>query len=1169
MRSRILSLLLLLTSALGTPAAPLREALDAPLLFVKRQPYWAGHIYDDYYTWHPGGGIYLLENPADPPEKHRVRALIDPTTAATLGVGVYREPDLSWDATRVVFAFKGEANGGTSLYEIGIDGTGLRRLTTPETACPVTACRYAQDFPGHHDIAPCYLPDGRIAFTSTRSRARVPCFNSAVDVLHVLDPASGAITCLSVNNVNEFDPSVLPDGRILFGRWEYVDKTALYMQSLWTMRPDGTEETAFFANNLAKPTAVLDARAVPGTGLVVASLTPHNGQSVGAIALIDPALGKNNLQAITNLTPEFPTEMDQGIRRGFCDPWPLSRDLVLAADNTTGEGVIKLLHRDGRRETVVADPAISCYSPMLVKPRIRPPVVASTVGSVPASFFVRDVQRGLPGIEPGTVRWLRVIEETARVSEIPPGGRWWNQAFLVSWQGAYIVKNILGVVPVEPDGSAHFVAPPGKALYFQALDEQGRALQSMRTFVQARPGVTRSCVGCHESKAGTAPNARLPLAAGKAPATLAAESWGNGWLDYPSMVQPVLDRNCVSCHGGERGIAAGLDLSGGWTWAFNLSYETLIRNTLVGFLNCNNGSVETARILPPKTHGSGAAPLTQLLLSGHQGRIKEMTETEIRLVLAWMDTNSNYHGVWDWTPQATCEPILTAGAKLSVVMRERGCVQCHAPAVGADWINLEHPERSRILRAPLPADSPGLGLGWCRERKAQTVAPLVTQRDQPPDVFRPVRVPPRDASGTMVSPFASPADAGYQAMLQIIREARTLALADPRVDLPGAAPEPGEIRHLVPPAAPAIAPPLQADLAVDGTVQLRWSGGAELIGLSFAVHRGPTPDFTPTAETLVGTTPRFALLDPAAPAGIAHYALAVGDAKPSRISLTVPAPEPVPTVPTTQAEPLIEAIRVRWEAVPWPGVRYCVFRAPPDGDTWSEITAEPLTALALVDLRPNDSQPWRYAVRAVDRRGRVGELGPSATAAALPAPIEPILRFPLGATSAASVQAGARVVGADIDLAKGGFVLLPDHADLTPQTRFTACVRVRFDRLAPMPVVLAHGNWNQDGWFLQAIGGRWRWHTAQTSCDGGKIVTGRWIALAAVYDLGKLRLYVDGELVAQAECPAAPVPFRGPLTIGQYTQRREDYQVFGTVRALRIYRRALPTDEIQALAATE
>jgi len=43
-------------------------------------------------------------------------------------------------------------------------------------------------------------------------------------------------------------------------------------------------------------------------------------------------------------------------------------------------------------------------------------------------------------------------------------------------------------VPVEADGSAYFEAPVGKPIYFQALDGQGMAVQSMRSVTwSARP----------------------------------------------------------------------------------------------------------------------------------------------------------------------------------------------------------------------------------------------------------------------------------------------------------------------------------------------------------------------------------------------------------------------------------------------------------------------------------------------------------------------------------------------------------------------------------------------------------------------------------------------------------------------------------------------------------
>jgi hypothetical protein len=784
--------------------------LDGPLLFVRRHAYFAPHIYDDHLTWHPGGGIYVIENPDAPIDRQVVRPVIDPSTKATLGVGVYRDPDLSFDGRRILFAFKGQPEGDTSLYEIALDGTGLRRLTDPsrDVACPEKpAGLYGC---GHHDYTPCYLPGGRIAFVSTRTAGLVMCFNNHIATLHTMNADGSDLKPISVNNVTEFDPTVMPDGRILYGRWEYVDKTALYIQSLWTVNPDGTQETALFKNNRCRPTAVLDARPVPGSDLIVASLTPHNGQSVGAIAMIDPRKGKNTLEALVNFTPEYPTEMDQGLARGPCDPWPLDEDTVLIADNAErhgAHGVIELIDRHGFRFVIRREPDISCFSPVTVRARPEPPVRPSLVkAGEAATFLVHDVYRGLAGVRRGEVKRLRLLETTSRVSGVPPGGRWWNQAFLVSWQGSYDVKNVLGVVPVEPDGSAYFEVPPGKAVYVQALDANGRLVQSMRTFVQAAPGVTRSCQGCHVADDDAAPGAAasLPLAARKAPASLQPESWGRGLIDFPRQVQPVLDRRCVRCHGGAEDIASGVDLSGGWTWAFNLGYEALIKNTLTGFLNCENGSVRTADLLPPRTHGSGAAPLAALLLDGHGGRLEGMPRSEVDLLMAWMDGNCNYYGTWDYTENAVCEAIVALREPLLDGMEKAGCLRCHGREIGSDWVNLQDPRMSRLLRAPAARQPGGPGLGWCRDRKARPIRlPLVTQRNQPPDVFRPSREAPLDPGGRAVVSFESPDAPAFRSLLAILERGRAEALKKPRVDMPGAVVHPGRFRELPPLTPPA------------------------------------------------------------------------------------------------------------------------------------------------------------------------------------------------------------------------------------------------------------------------------------------------------------------------------------------------------------------------------
>ena len=800
--------------------------LDAPLLFVKRHSYQGIHIYDVYYKWPPGGGgIYVIENPSAGRAEWKIRPVIDPTTPKTLGVGVYSDPELSWDATKLLFCFKGEPEGSTSIYEIGIDGRGLRRLTDPAP----TLAGYRGRFSGQHDVSPAYLPDGRIVFLSTRPSGLVPCNNTGVAILHVMNADGSDIHPISVNNVNDFDPSILPDGRILHGRWEYVDKNALTIQSLWTIHPDGTEETALFANNMVFPEAILDARSVPDSHLVVCTLAKHNSTPRGSIALIDPRRGKNEPDAISNLEhPRQPT-FDRG---DSCEPWPISEDLVLFSGRPPGHqrNVIEMIDRGGRRVVVHSDPDICLHDPMLVKPRPRPRVIADVTDreAKTGRFFLRDIYRGLSGVEPGEVKWLRVIEETSRTSGSTMGGSPYNQTFLISAALAFSAKNSLGVVPVDEDGSAYFEVPAGRAVYLQALDADGRLVQSMRTFVQAAPGTTRSCIGCHEYKySTTAGSDRMANTLGREPSRLQPESWGGGYLDYPSMVQPVLDRHCVRCHGGREGMAAGMDLSGGWTEHFNISYENLVnrRHTqLVAYwisgIDCMNGTAPwSSRIFPPRSHGSGAAPLAELLVNGHEGQIPNLTRKERDLLMAWMDTNGVYHGTWDGTASG-CAISGWSKMKESIIdrMRSAGCVRCHGDGKQPfyfenDWVNLKDPELSRLLRAPLAEGSEGDGLGLCRDRKVDPRRQRIhllrngyAHAVQPPAAFPHRDVVQPDRRGEPFVSFPSTADADYRAILGIIRAVRTEALASPRVDMPGAKVIAGSCRLVLPPSVPKVVP---------------------------------------------------------------------------------------------------------------------------------------------------------------------------------------------------------------------------------------------------------------------------------------------------------------------------------------------------------------------------
>ena len=910
-------------SSAATPDSEvsLRAKLDFPLLFTKRRNIQGIHIYDTYYKWFPGGGIYVLENPSDPPEKHRVRTVIDPESKETLGGGMYWQPELSYDAKRVLFCHKGESGGSTSIYEIGIDGRGLRRITNP---CECER-EYHGSLSGVHDFGPNYLPDGRIVFTSNRYNSLIPCVNLGSDILHVMNADGSNIRAISVNCETEFDPTVMEDGRILFGRWEYIDKSALTMQSLWTVYPDGTKETAMYANNMVFPEAILDPRQVPGErDLVCGSFTPHNSPPRGTVAMIDTSMDKNDPAAIHNFdTPDTPTNN----RGSSCDPWPLSRDVILYSGANKGKNAIMMVDRKGRREVIFADPAIDCHAPIPVRPRKLPRLTHDTTNRTKTTgkFFVQDIYEGMPEVKRGTVKYLRVLEDTSRTSKTP-GGSPVNQTFLVSAALSFTVKDYMGVVPVEPDGSVHFEVPSGRAVFFQALDAEWRCVRSMRTFIQAAPGTTRACIGCHENKRATFPPKKTPPMAFRREASqLQDESWGSGPIVYAEQVQPIFDRHCVSCHGGEEGIAAGFDLTGGWTELFNISYENLSNRRevqyiapVIGGIDCMNGtSYYSSLILPPYSHGSGKSLLTDVLVGrkyGHEKRF-DIPRTERDLVMAWMDSNGQYNGTWDYVSRGFYAAAWkeTSG-KLQAVMKKADCMECHtARNFEVDWFNLQRPELSRILRAPLTKGAKGYGLGLCRERKASTDFDRLRMMTsggyqhavKPLDWFPSQKWREWDESGEPLVSFKSNENDTYQEMLDIIRQGRAATLAAPRLDMPGADIIAGKWRKIVPLPIPKKLPPLTAGIDGEGLVTLSWPRNTRTWGLAFEVHRGESADFNPSADTLLAKTELFRWRDKSAEPGKANYALILKDEKdnrsePVRTSVDVPPPTPAQPAPPPQ-----------------------------------------------------------------------------------------------------------------------------------------------------------------------------------------------------------------------------------------------------------------------------
>ena len=675
------------------------------IVFVRRHTYDANHYYTEFInsTWQPGGNLCVLNL-----KSGAVREL-----APELKGGVFERFDLSFDAKQVVFAWKKGPLEGYRIYEVGIDGTGLRQLTFPPPNEAELVKKYQVSDRYHHgtdDMQPCYLADGGIAFISTRCQYGILCDgpdNFTTTVLYRMNADGRNLQQLSHSSVSEACPVAMPDGRLLYTRWEYLDKGAVSVKCLWAMNPDGTGSSEIYGNDIALPPTLIYGRPIPNQSAHYVVLgAPHYPQNgIGTVIRLDMTKPIRTREPMTYITQDvdirreggfaFRTQngwRDDGAGQGrlFKDPYPLSDELFLVAHKPVGPRWtdakaygLYWLDGQGRTRLVYQDPEMSCWLPYPLKPRPVPPVKPSFVDTELAKrgkavCMVKDVYHGLTGVARGEIKYIRILEQIPRpwaARRRWTGDEYDQQHVCITKDTHLGLKVQHGIVPVEADGSANFEVPADANIFFQVLDEKFMAVQTERTFVNYRPGESRGCVGCHETPTdalSARPLARVGKALRRAPSVPApqpGEKNAGRLLDYAADVQPVWDRNCVNCHGG-KAPKGGLNLSGEKTALFNVSYESLVPERRKGFrdrgllgpvIGENHPKTGNVEYLPPRSLGSSASVLVAMLSGGHvtladpaqEKRARQLAVVhkdlklvpeELLKVTNWIDTNCQYYG---------------------------------------------------------------------------------------------------------------------------------------------------------------------------------------------------------------------------------------------------------------------------------------------------------------------------------------------------------------------------------------------------------------------------------------------------------------------------------------------------------------------------------------------
>jgi hypothetical protein len=689
------------------------------IIFVKRKPYSSDHYYTDINNgtspdrFLPENGIYIY-NLRSQQEWPIVTAHDLPG-----GRGFIGKISLSFDAKKVLFDFRERADLGFRIWEVHVDGSGLRQVSFPPEDEPEKVARWGRAW-HTDDIHPCYLPDGDIIFSSTRCEHTVLCGGSAHLVapgLHRMKPDGSDVRQITRSPVSEFCPVVLNDGRVMYHRWEYIDKGARVSKTIWSMNPDGTQPEELYGVADDTTTVYMYPQAVPGSDhrlVTVGTCHFPQGGCVGAIMLIDFGRGvryrgpdpnqddfmaDDHRYSVNNLTPHvfvqrrtepgwhFLTEDGQYVhdRNGqhgflYTHPFPINDHQFLVSMKKKPEDHYKevpnayglyLVDTNGRHQLVHRDSRLSCWHalPLLARPTpplLKAPRRSDLAAQDQAVCVVNNVYEGMEGVARGEVKWLRINEALPRYWST---GRRWNPSLSSSsWKAALWPRVQWGIVPVEQDGSAHFLVPAQRAIFFQALDADFQELQRERTYVNYAPGEVRSCNGCHGQSGRAVPRneTRMPLALQRPPSVPQPqpcdliENGGDGLagqvIHYPTDIQPIFDAKCVSCHGPTE-PAGDLVLTDDVTQFYTTSYEQLAKKTLAGpiipeftsFLHGDRGNYNGG-YLPPKSLGCAQSTLIHVLTDAEHERnqvddhTKMLDENELMILRRWVDSNYQFYG---------------------------------------------------------------------------------------------------------------------------------------------------------------------------------------------------------------------------------------------------------------------------------------------------------------------------------------------------------------------------------------------------------------------------------------------------------------------------------------------------------------------------------------------
>ncbi|MGL4594276.1 MAG: hypothetical protein ACRCUY_06060, partial [Thermoguttaceae bacterium] len=498
-----------------------------------------------------------------------------------LGGGPIRKLVLHWDGKRVLFSCVDNETKRWGVYEIDISGNDLKLLT------PV-------NMPDVDFFDACFLPNGEIITASTAGIQGLPCENGRLPManLYRVNPETKTIRQLTFEQDSDWDPTMLPDGRVMYLRWEYVDIMHYFSRILFTMNPDGTKQFELYGSGSFFPTAFRHARPFPdGSSEIIGIVGGHHSRpETGRLCIIAPNVGRKYpfrfrptskewgkqgeyIDILPDVLPASKTGFIQEIpgfgkdvvgnvvdgqgdklKYNFIFPYPLGQNYILVNCQVNGVGDgntygLYLVDRFDNMTLIAQNNGEGYFEPIPLMETQVPQIIPDLVDTEQktANVFITDVYygNGLKDVPRGTIKNLRLY--SYHYAYWQRGGH-----ESVGIQSSWDVKRLLGTIPVEDDGSAMFEIPANTPIAIQPLDEDGRAVQLMRSWFVGMPGETVSCSGCHESQLEVTPS--LATKAARRGVSQITPFLGNARpIAFETEVyEPVVRKYCIDCHNGTK-----------------------------------------------------------------------------------------------------------------------------------------------------------------------------------------------------------------------------------------------------------------------------------------------------------------------------------------------------------------------------------------------------------------------------------------------------------------------------------------------------------------------------------------------------------------------------------------------------------------------------------------